>query len=58
VMLTDAEKDEYVDAFESGRVRPSLIALDRELVALGPRFVRFVQDNYVTDDGLFYRRRP
>jgi hypothetical protein len=57
VMLTESEKDAYVDAFESGRVRPSLIALDQELVALGPRFVRFVKSNYVSDDGLFYRLR-
>lgn len=57
VMLTEGEKDAYVDAFESGRVRPALIALDQELVALGPRFVRFVRSNYVSDDGLFYRRR-
>ena len=57
VMLTEGEKDAYVDALESGRGRPSLIALDQELVALGPRFVRFVQRNYVSDDGLFYRRR-
>jgi 4-amino-4-deoxy-L-arabinose transferase-like glycosyltransferase len=57
VMLTEGEKDAYVDALESGRVRPSLIALDQELVALGPRFMRFVRSNYVSDDGLFYRRR-
>ena len=57
VMLTESEKDAYVDALESGRVRPSLIALDQELVALGPRLVRFVQSNYVSDDGLFYRPR-
>ena len=57
VMLTEGEKDACVDALESGRVQPSLIALDQELVALGPRFVRFVRTNYVSDDGLFYRRR-
>ena len=56
-MLTGGEKDAYVDALESGRARPSLIALDQELVALGPRFMRFVRPNYVSDDGLFYRRR-
>ena len=26
-----------------------------ELRALGPRLIRFVERNYVTDDGLFYR---
>jgi hypothetical protein len=56
-MFSEAEKDAYVDGFESGRVRPSLIVLDPELVAMGPRFVRFVRSNYVSDDGLFYRRR-
>jgi len=57
VMLSEAEKDAYVDALESGRVRPSLITLDDELAAMGPRFMRFVRSNYVSDDGLFYRRR-
>ena len=37
-MLTQADKDAYLDALESGRVRPALITLDPELVALGPRF--------------------
>ena len=34
--------------------RPALIALDDELRALGPRFLQFVQRNYVSGDGLFY----
>jgi hypothetical protein len=55
VMLTESEKDAYVDALE--KVPPSLIVLDDELVAMGPRFMRFVQLHYVSDDGLFYRRR-
>jgi hypothetical protein len=54
-MLTDRELDGYLGALESGRIRPSLITLDDELKALGPRLIRFVQQNYVTNDGLFYR---
>jgi asparagine N-glycosylation enzyme membrane subunit Stt3 len=53
-MLSEREKDAYLDALESGRVRPSLIALDVELMALGPRFGHFVQTRYVTTDGVFY----
>jgi hypothetical protein len=55
VMLTESEKDAYVDALE--KAPPALIALDDELVAIGPRFMRFVRSNYVSDDGLFFRRR-
>jgi hypothetical protein len=55
-MLSDRQKEDYVDALATGRARPDLIALDDELTALGPRFLRFVHDHYVTDDGLFYRR--
>ena len=54
VMLTDQEKDTYLDALESGRVRPSLITVDQELLALGPRFLRFLNSNYVSSDGRFY----
>jgi hypothetical protein len=57
-MLSTQEVDAFIDALESGRVRPALITLDDELKALGPRFVRFVQTHYVSDDGLFYRPRP
>lgn len=53
-MLSDSDKDAYVGALESGRVTPSLITLDEELMALGPRFLQFVQRNYATNDGLFY----
>ena len=35
-MLTESEKDAYLDALESGRVQPSLIALDGELRRAGP----------------------
>jgi dolichyl-phosphate-mannose-protein mannosyltransferase len=54
-MLSEKDKDAYLGALESGRVRPALITLDDELLALGPRFVTFVRQNYVSDDGLFYR---
>ncbi len=54
-MLTERELDSYLGALESGRSRPSLVALDDELKALGPRLIRFLEQRYVTDDGLFYR---
>ena len=50
----NARSDAYVDALTSGKVRPALIALDDELRALGPRFLQFVQHNYVSDDGVLY----
>jgi hypothetical protein len=53
-MLSDSDKEAYLGALESGRVRPSLITLDDELEALGPRLLRFVQSRYVSTDGLFY----
>jgi hypothetical protein len=54
-MLSSQDIDACLDALESGRARPALITLDDELKALGPRFMRFVAANYVSDDGLFYR---
>ena len=54
VMLSESDKESYLGPLESGRVRPSLITLDDELMALGPRFLRFVRSNYETKDGLFY----
>ncbi len=54
VMLSESDKESYLGPLESGRVRPSLITLDDELMALGPRFLRFVRRNYQTSDGLFY----
>ncbi len=44
----------YLDALERGAIRPKLIAMDRNLVALGPRFHRFVMRNYVSSDGFFF----
>jgi hypothetical protein len=53
-MLPRPHLDAYLDALESGAVRPKLIAVDRNLASLGPRFQGFVTKNYVTHDGLFY----
>jgi len=56
-MLTDREKAAYLDAITSDEHRPALIAMDVELVALGPRFLRFVRDNYARAEGPFYLPR-
>jgi 4-amino-4-deoxy-L-arabinose transferase-like glycosyltransferase len=56
-MLPRPELDAYLDALESGRVRPKLIAMDKNLRSLGPRFVQFVTTHYVTSDGFFYLAR-
>jgi hypothetical protein len=53
-MLTENEKEAYLDAITSDADRPALIALDVELRALGPRFLEFVGRNYVSQGGLFY----
>ena len=47
----------YLDALESGRIAPKLIALDERLMNLGSRFMRFVHKNYVAHDELFYVRK-
>jgi len=52
--LSESDKDAYLGPLESGRVRPSLITLDDELLALGPRFSSFLRTHYVSSDGLFY----
>jgi 4-amino-4-deoxy-L-arabinose transferase-like glycosyltransferase len=57
-MLSPADKDAYLGPLESGRVRPALITLDDELVALGPRLLSFVRQNYVSEDGVFYFPAP
>jgi hypothetical protein len=56
-MLTESEREAYLDALTSGNDRPALIALDVELVALGPRFLKFVRDNYERAEGVFYLPR-
>jgi hypothetical protein len=48
--LPREQVDAYLDALESGRIRPRLIAMDENLVALGSRFLRFVKRNYVRRD--------
>ena len=57
-MLSDAQKNAYLGALESGRVRPSLIVFDVELAGFGPRFMNFLKASYVSDDGVFYFPRP
>lgn len=57
-MLSPARLDAYLDDLERGRVRPRVIALDKHLVSLGPRFLDFVNRNYSSEDGfLYYRNR-
>ncbi len=48
--LPREQVDAYLDALESGRIRPRLIAMDENLVTLGSRFLRFVKRNYVNRD--------
>jgi len=55
-MLPPERVSAYLDALESGRIRPKLIAMDAHLVALGPRFLGFVNSNYASRDGFFYFR--
>jgi len=56
-MLTPAQVDAYLDGLERGTIRPRLIALDEHLVALGSRFVRFLEAHYESTDGFFYLRK-
>jgi hypothetical protein len=56
-MLTAREREAYLDALTSDAGKPALIALDVELAALGPRFLRFVRDNYVRAEGPFFLPR-
>ncbi len=53
-MLTREQLDVYVNELVSGKVRPKLIALDDNLIALGIRFLHFVKTNYESSDGFFY----
>jgi 4-amino-4-deoxy-L-arabinose transferase-like glycosyltransferase len=53
-MLPQAKVDAYLDALENGTIRPRLIAMDENLVALGSRFVSFVKRNYVSSDDFLY----
>ncbi|MBN2575610.1 MAG: glycosyltransferase family 39 protein [Deltaproteobacteria bacterium] len=56
-MLSRERVDAYLDALESGRIRPRLIAMDENLLALGSRFARFVHTHYVSRDGFLYFRK-
>jgi hypothetical protein len=56
-MLPRERVDDYLDALENGRIRPRLIAMDKHLVLLGSRFLRFVKSRYVSSDGFFYFSR-
>jgi hypothetical protein len=56
-MLSRDRLDAYVDDLESGRIQPKLITLDANLVALEPRFLRFVMNRYVSRDGVLYYPR-
>jgi hypothetical protein len=53
-MLPRSRVDAFLEALESGKVRPKLIALDQHLVALGPRFLAFVKSRYESHDGFLY----
>ena len=53
-MLPTAQLDAYLNDLERRRIRPRLIAMDRNLRALGTRFERFVHRNYLSKDGFFY----
>jgi hypothetical protein len=53
-VLPRQQVEAYVDDLESGKIRPRLIALDENLVALGTRFLKFVKRNYTSSDGFFY----
>jgi len=56
-MLSAERVDAYVDDLESGNIRPKMIALDANLVALEPRFLRFVMNRYASRDGVLYFQR-
>jgi hypothetical protein len=53
-MLTREQLDVYVGKLQRGEVRPRLIALDENLIALGIRFLHFVRTNYESRDGFLY----
>jgi len=57
-ILPQEQVDAFLDALDSGRIRPRLIAMDENLAALGPRFIAIVNRHYVSNDGYFYDPRP
>ena len=46
--------DAYLDSLENGAPRPRVIAMDKHLAALGPRFMKLVESGYTTQDGFLY----
>jgi len=54
--LRESERQRYFAALEGAVVKPSLIALDRELGHLGPRLARFLQRDYEAANGVFFVR--
>jgi hypothetical protein len=57
-MLPQRELAMFLGALERGAIRPSLIAVDRHLMALGPRFHTFLRTRYTSTDGFFYVPKP
>ena len=53
-MLPPERVNAYLDALETGKIRPRLLAMDENFIALGSRFLRFVERNYESSDGFFY----
>ena len=53
-MIPPERFNAFMDDLEAGRVRVALIAIDRRVAALGPRFLAFVNAHYTTRDGFFY----
>jgi hypothetical protein len=53
-MLPQKQVDAFLDALERGEIRPKLIAMDENLHALGSRFRRFLNKNYMSKDGFFF----
>jgi 4-amino-4-deoxy-L-arabinose transferase-like glycosyltransferase len=55
-MLPRERVEAYVDALESGKIRPRLIAMDENLPLLGSRFLRFVMSQLHQPRWLLLRR--
>jgi hypothetical protein len=53
-MVPRERVDAFLDTVENGTARPKLIAMDKHLAALGPRFLQIVNRDYVSRDGFFY----
>jgi len=55
-MLSRPRLNAYLTQLETGAVRPKLITIDENLLALGPRFRAFVVSHYRSDDHILYYR--